>query len=64
MHVSVTSTTQPAFVLANSHTDRFFHCHEIRAKVDALLGEIPLDDATIWLGPVTNQALDHPIEPF
>ena len=62
--VFVTYTSEPASMLANRHTDRFLRFHKIRAKVEALLCEIPLDDAAIRLGPVTNKLLDDPIEPF
>jgi hypothetical protein len=57
-------TSKPATVLANRHTDRFVYAHEIGEKIDALLSEIPLYDASIQLRPVMRKALDHPIEPF
>ena len=62
--IFVTCSIELANVLVSEQTNRVLHDQKIRAESGALFGEKALNDASIRMGPVTNESFDDPIYPF
>ena len=63
--LGVTFSSEPPIVLLDGQTNnRVSNAYIILAKGDALMRQIPLDDAPFRTGHVTNESFDDPIHPL
>ena len=63
--IVVTFSSEPPMVLLDGQTNnRVSDAYIILAKGDALMRQIPLDDAPIGTEHVTNESFDDPIHPL